>query len=109
MRGMKQDIEISDSSLTIPADSFLLTQQFRNFEKFREYKQQAANGEAIDTDSLVASNPEFYHTYVLAGDYLFKQKKYQHAKKYYEQALTKVIATKKEEEYINKQIKQCEQ
>ena len=108
LAGMKQDKEICDTSLTIAADSFLLTKQFKDFEKFREYKQQIANGDSIDADSLVASNPEFYHSYVLAGDYFFKQKKYQPAKKYYHQALTKVIATKKEEEYIRKQIKECQ-
>ena len=34
------------------------------------------DGGKINTDSLVASNPEFYNAYVLAGDYLYKQKEY---------------------------------
>ena len=108
LSGMKQDKEICDTSLTIAADSFLLTQQFRNFETFRKYKQQLSNGEEINPDSLIASNPEFYHSYVLAGDYTFKRKQYQQALGYYQLALTKVIATKNEEEYIKKQIKKCE-
>ena len=108
MHGLKQDIEISDSSLTIAADPFLLTAEYRNFDKFRKFKQQIADGDKIDADSLVASNPEFYHAYVLAGDYLYKQKEYRKALHFYQQALTKVIATKKEEDHIKDQIKKIE-
>lgn len=108
LHGMKQDKEISDSSLTIAPDSFLLTTEYKNFVNFRKFKQRIADGDKIDADSLVASDPQFYHAYVLAGDYSFKQKAYKKAIHYYEQALTKVIATKKEEEHIKDQIKKAE-
>lgn len=108
LRGLKQDIEISDSSLTIAPDSFLLTAEYRNFENFRRFKQRIADGDKINADSLVASNPEFYHAYVLAGDYLYKQKDYKRALHFYRSALTKVIATKKEEDHIKSQIKKIE-
>ncbi len=58
-------------------------------------KQMIADGQTVNIDSLIASNPQFYHTYVLAGDYLFKRKDYKKAISYYELALTKVIATKR--------------
>jgi len=61
----------------------------------------------VNVDSMVADNPEFYQAYVLAGDYLFKQKQYQKALHYYEVALTKEIATKKEREHVEKQMKEC--
>lgn len=96
--------EIYDSALTIAADTFLLSRQYKNFEKYREYRHRIAEGEAINTDSLVASNPEFYHAYVLAGDYCLRHKLPDRAIKYYEQALTKEIATKQEEAYIRRQI-----
>lgn len=105
LKGMKQDREIADSSLTVAADSFLLTPAFRSFELFRNFKQRIADGGTVNTDSLVASNPGFYHTYVLAGDYLYKQKQYQQALQMYQVALTKVIATKKEEDHIRDQVK----
>lgn len=57
--------------------------------------------------SLIASNPQFYHTYVLAGDYLYKKKEFQNALHDYQTALTKVIATKKEENYIKQQVEKC--
>jgi predicted choloylglycine hydrolase len=105
LRGLKKDIEISDSNLTIAADSFLLTVAYRNFENFRKFKQRIADGDSINADSLVATNPQFYHAYVLAGDYLYKQKEYKKALRFYKMALTKEIATKKEEEHIKDQIK----
>jgi isopenicillin-N N-acyltransferase-like protein len=107
LRGMKQDKEIIDSGLTIAPDPFLLTDDYKNFLTYRKFKQRMADGEEINTDSLVASNPQFYHTYVLAGDYLYKKKDFQNALNDYQIALTKVIATKKEEAYIKAQIEKC--
>jgi hypothetical protein len=106
LHGLSENHELYDSTLTIPPDSFLLTTQFQQFEKFREYKRRIADGEAIDPDSLVASNPQFYHAYVLAGDYCYKHNQPAKAVKYYEQALTKEIATVNEEEYIKKRIEE---
>jgi hypothetical protein len=106
LHGLSENRELYDSTLTIPPDSFLLTTQFQQFEKFREYKRRIADGEAIDPDSLVASNPQFYHAYVLAGDYCYRHNQPAKAEKYYEQALTKEIATVNEEEYIKKQLEE---
>lgn len=105
LKGMKENKEIADSSLTIAADSFLLTPAFKNFEIFRTIKQQIQDGGKADTKTLVNSNPEFYNAYLLAGDYLYKQKDYAAALQNYNLALTKVIATKKEEDHIKEQIK----
>ncbi|MEO5984639.1 MAG: C45 family peptidase [Ferruginibacter sp.] len=108
MHGLKQDIEIADSELTVSADPFLLTAEYRNFEKFLGFKHTISDGGHVNADSIVASNPQFYHAYVLAGDDLFNQGEYQKAKHFYEMALTKVIATKKEEYHIKAQIKKIE-
>ncbi|MFT3932346.1 MAG: C45 family autoproteolytic acyltransferase/hydrolase [Chitinophagaceae bacterium] len=107
LKGMKQNKEIADAELNIAADSFLLSNDYKNFTLFRTYKQRISEGLPINTDSLVMSNPQYYHTYVLAGDYWFKQKKYAEALPYYKAALTKVIATKKEEDHVNAQIADC--
>ena len=105
MHGMKKNTEVADTNLNIAPDSFLLTKEYKNFESFRKFKQRIADGGNIDADSLVATDPKFYNAYVLAGDYSFKQKDYKKALRFYQQALTKVIATKKEEDHINTQIK----
>lgn len=105
MHGLKKSMELSDSNLTIAPDSFLLTKEYKNFERFRKFKQRIADGDKIDADSLIATNPQFYHAYILAGDYLYKQNEFKKALHFYQMALTKVIATKKEEEHIKDQIK----
>ena len=107
LHGLKQNHEVYDSSLTIPADTFLFTQQFHEFVKYRQMKQMIADGKEVNLDSLVASNPQFYHTYVLAGDYLYKRKEYKKALSYYEIAVKKEVATKPEEKHILDQIKKC--
>jgi len=109
LMGMNTDREVIDSSLIVPADSFLLTNDYRNFVLFRNMKQRILDGGTVNADSLVASNPEFYNTYVLAGDYLYKRKQYAAALKNYEMALTKVIATKQEEDHIRAQIKKIKE
>ena len=104
MKGLAQNREVIDSALTIPPDPYLLTDTFRLFEKYRKYKQDIADGKQVVPDSIVASNPYFYNAYVLAADYAFKQHNYTRALHWYKEALTKVIATKPEEEHIQKQI-----
>jgi isopenicillin-N N-acyltransferase-like protein len=107
LRGAAKDEEIYDTALNIPADTFLQTQQFKNFEVYRNYTHRISEGKEINTDSLVASNPNYYQSYVLAGDYSYKKEAWKKALIYYKIALTKVIATKKEEDHIKKQIEEC--
>jgi len=72
---------------------------------FRQVKQDIMDGKDADVKKMVQANPEFYNAYVLAGDYEFKHRQYREAKHYYEEALTKVIATWGEEEKVRKQLK----
>ena len=103
-KGMKENREVADSSLTIAADSFLLTPAFRQFETFRKMKQLLADKGDVNADSLVATNPSYYNAWVLAGDYAFRKEQYQKALYFYQQALTKEIATKQELDHIRKQL-----
>ncbi len=105
LKGMKTNQEISDSNLTIAADTFLLTPAYKQFEAFHHMKLLIADGGQVNPDSLVASNPQFYNAYVLAADYLYKQKQYQKALYFYQQALTKEVATQKEKDHIIDRIK----
>ena len=105
LKGMKTNREINDSSLSIAADTFLLTPAFKQFEKFRVLKQTIADGGKINADSLVATNPQFYNAWVLAADYTYKLDQYQKALYFYQQALTKEIATTKEKDHITNRIK----
>ncbi|MBN8784513.1 MAG: peptidase C45 [Sphingobacteriales bacterium SCN 48-20] len=107
LAGMKKNQEISEAILTIPADSFMQTAQFKNFERFRVLKQRVMDGQTVNPDSLVILNPSYYHAYILAGDYLYKQKNYQRALNYYQQALTKEIATVPEKKHAEDRIEAC--
>jgi len=104
MHGLKADEEIRENDLTIAADPLLKTEEYRHFQDFREFRKRIARGETVDTDSLVASNPEYYHAYVLAGDYAFDHKDFDRALKYYKAASTREIATAKESEHIRRRI-----
>ncbi|HEY2348201.1 MAG TPA: C45 family peptidase [Puia sp.] len=109
MDGMKSSHEIIDSSLNLPADPFLLTDQFQLFLKFRSYKKDILEGKEINPDSLIATNPNYYQAYQLAGNEMFKEKQYGKAIDYYRQALSKEIATKAEENEIRNKISACEE
>jgi tetratricopeptide (TPR) repeat protein len=104
MHGLQTNHEVYDSALVVPADTFLVTQDFAKWKQFHHMKEALQQGESVDIPAFINTNPEFYHTYWLAGDYYFKRKDYAHAKQYYEQALTKVIATRPEEKKIREQL-----
>jgi isopenicillin-N N-acyltransferase like protein len=108
MHGLQQDVEVCDSALNIAPDTFLHTKEFKDFLVYRQLKQQMMDGKLINVQLMVASNPNFYHAYVLAGDYEFKHGDKAQARAYYETALTKVIATKQEENKIRKMIAKCD-
>jgi isopenicillin-N N-acyltransferase like protein len=108
MNGMKTNQEIADSSLNLPADSFLLSNKYQLFLNYRAYKKDISEGRDVNPDSLITSNPNYYQAYQLAGNEMFKEKKYEKAIIYYRQALSKEIATKMEENEIRNQITKCE-
>lgn len=98
--------------LTIPADPFLKTkvyQQFLIFKNLKHYIQFITkNSEKIELDpkfekAFVISNSESYYTYQILGNYYASRKNNQAAISFYNKALTKEIATLKEE----KQIREC--
>lgn len=106
LKGLKENREIKDSSYTIPADTLIQTAEFKSFLKFRKFKQRIMDGGYVAPDSIVASNPSYYHAYVLAGDMAAKENNPDQAIRYYRQALTKEIATLAERKSIEKKLKE---
>ena len=109
LAGMKSDREISDSSLYVGADSLLFSRRFLDFTRFRAFRQLVQDGVTVPPDSIIANNPSYYHSYVLAGDMLKANKDFAGALRYYEAALTKEIATLKEKTEIEKNIRYCKE
>ncbi|HEV7232468.1 MAG TPA: C45 family peptidase [Bacteroidia bacterium] len=105
--GLKEKKEICESSLTIPADPFLKTktwQDFNNFKMIKHYIQACTkarvNLKAGLEEQFIASNPQSYFTYWILADYYRKMDDKTKAIALYKQALTKEVATGKEAEKI---------
>lgn len=75
---IKESKVIYEADLSIPADSFLYSDNYKNFNRFKEIRtliQSAikSNTRIPDEDYLfneiIELNPEFFETYVYLGDY----------------------------------------
>ena len=113
---MTENHELYIDSLTIPPDSFLFSKDYKNFTYFKKQKdlfKQAKKNRSIvinnsDIQEFINSNPEYFYTYRLVGDYYFAKENNEDAKHYYEIALTKEITTLPEQKAIEKRLKDIE-
>lgn len=103
---LPSNTEKYDNTRTIAADSFLLTKSYKDYVRFARYRFPFEPRDDMQPDSLVKWNPNSYHAYMLAGDFYFDRNEYARAKIFYQQGLTKEIATVQErahmEENLNK-------
>ncbi|MCW5908686.1 MAG: peptidase C45 [Chitinophagales bacterium] len=111
---MNGNAMLNDTALTVAADTFLYSNQWNNFLKWREYKQQvkdaikqkkAITDEEIFAKLMTSANPEFWETYYWLGEYFHSRNQPERAKQYFETALSKEINDFKEVEAIRKQLK----
>jgi predicted choloylglycine hydrolase len=114
--GMEKNREIHIDSLTIPADSFLYSEGYQDFLKYKELKSEIKKeiknkaNKPIDENivkQFIASNPEYYLVYSLSGDYYFAKNRKKEAAEFYKTALTKEITTVPERIEIEKKILKC--
>jgi len=105
--------EIQNTSKTIAADPFLNSKAFADFllfKKIKNYIQYCTKSsydlkvDDIYVKAFVGSNPNSYFTYWILGDYYTKIKDKNEALRYYKEALTKEVATKKEADAIVEHI-----
>ncbi len=111
---LKENRELNETSLTIPADSFLLSNNWKNFLRWRELKNEfhkATKTRIIpDNDNhlmneFIEDNPEFWETYYVAGEYYRMTGDKEKAVKCFEIALTKEVNDKHEVEKMKEEIK----
>lgn len=100
-------------SLDIPYDSFLLKQDYSDFLLFKKFNAKTIDDhfDEITEQELnryIASNPEFYYTYVKAGDYYSAQGNYPKSLEFYNFAKQKEISSKIEREKIEEKIIQLQ-
>ena len=107
---------INEAQFTIPADPFLKTQGYQNFLRFKNLKHYiqfiTKASEKIELpaqfeNAFIQSNPESYYMYQILGNYFASRKNNAKAIDYYNLALTKEIATLKEEKQIKESIENC--
>lgn len=107
LQGMKKNQEVNEPQFTVGADPFIYTPEFKRFEQFRKHKALALEGKKIVADSIVADNPTFYNSYIIAGDYAYKNKDYSKAAQYYQKALTLEIANHGEKVHAEEMLKKA--
>ena len=100
--------EFATSNLNIAKDSFLDSQEFKNYEEFKKMSSQfdeekVLSGEFINHYQDL--NPDFWLVYYQAGKYYFNQKDYQKAKIEFEKALKKEITTVPDKGNVEKYLK----
>lgn len=104
---------IYESDLTIPADSFLYSNQFKDFNRFKEIRDQLkasrkTNQRITNEDALMSEiiekNPEFFETYVYIGDYFNHFNETHKAILAYKKALNKEIPNIYQRENIKEKL-----
>jgi len=107
---------ITIDSLLIPADDFLSSNNFRNFEKWKDIKQQLFEdyflGKPFKLDSktqteFIQYNPESYLTYLSLAEYYRSKNNYKKAIEFLDTALTKEQASIKEQTSIENLRNEC--
>ena len=100
--------EFATSNLNIAKDSFVESQEFKNYEEFKKLSSQF-DANKILSDEFInhyqTLNPDFWLVYYQSGKYYFNQKDYQKAKIQFEKALTKEITTVPDKENVEKYLK----
>lgn len=98
--GLKTNTAINEQELTIEADTFLQSSNWKHFLQWRNLKQQIKSAthtkQKLSTENnvvvqFVSYNPEFWETYQLLAAYFETTHNKQAAIQYYEMALTKEI------------------
>ena len=111
--GLDEKKELYEKELTIPADPFLNSPEYR---KFNAYKQMCEAFHFAHAHKLyyelnektiadfINCNPEYFETYVLLGIYFNDQHQKERARNYFTKALTKEITTVQDREAIEEMI-----
>ncbi len=114
--GLKENREIIDSNLTIPADTFLQSNRWKGFLLYREdkatIKADIKEKKALDGDEsafanyMIAADPNYWETYYWLGEYYRSRGNKQKAVGYYKTALGKEVNDKHEVWDMEKLVKQ---
>jgi len=97
---INNNVILFEEDFTIPADTFLYSKEFKDFNRFKNIRDQIkfaikSSAKIPEEDylfnELIELNPEFFETYVYLGDYFSHFRMADKAKLAYKKALTKEI------------------
>ena len=103
-------------SLTVAADPFMSTQNYHDFEFYKEIKKKLFDSFMIgipyslsdlEREKFIDANPESYITFMTLGQYYQDLEKFKLAQKYFEIALTKEVASVDEANKIGELLDEC--
>ena len=96
----------------IPADPFLYTQAYKDYEAYRQLEQRLSQQlrekttiQISDYRPLTSLNPNYWKGYYLLGEAYWANGQYEEAKEQYKIALTKEIPYTVEKERVEKRLK----
>ncbi len=107
--------EIYQNDVSLQPDWRLLKEYYFNISYFKNLKNVLLNHIQKDTAKLyetllatfIKTNPDYYQTYSLIGDYYFVRHDFTNAFQYYSEAMKKQISFKSEKNHILQQIEGC--
>lgn len=111
--GLSTKKELYEKEMTIPEDVFLYSAEFRKFLAYKQMKEVFNNIHKRKLDYLVKeeiiiafinSNPEYFETYYILGNYYKDRNMKDQAIKYYNLALSKEVTTIQDREAIEKEL-----
>ncbi|MGZ4034654.1 MAG: C45 family autoproteolytic acyltransferase/hydrolase [Bacteroidia bacterium] len=113
--GLKEKRELYEKDLTIPADSFLYSLEYKKFVAFKKMREAFRFAHKhklvypIDPKTIanfIYCNPEYFETYFILGKYYKDQNNTGEAFKYFKLASSKEVTTVQDKEAIEKEILQ---
>ncbi len=114
--GLQRKVEITEQDKPIPPDSFLESNDYKRFIRFREMRKvlkQMLRTKKTDVlpgsfiDDFRASNPMYYEVFDLIGDYYSQKGQWIPAKEAYQHALACVVPRWQEKVNIIKKLAAC--
>lgn len=105
---------IDEIDRRIPADPFIFTESYANYELYRQQakslERAIAEGRALNEDTLRLFrklNPDFWKTYFLLGEYYASRKQYREAEDFYRMAASREVSTEADRRKIAERLRKC--
>ncbi|MBL7771995.1 MAG: peptidase C45 [Chitinophagaceae bacterium] len=95
-----------EEDLVIAPDTFLQAKSFTDVQTYLKNEQTFLRQKSLDPEALKESNPNYYDTYRLLGDYYVILNQKDKAVENYQKALQFEIATEDEREAIQRKLKE---